>query len=117
MSGNAMEEGLILQIHNPSHTDPSLVGFLAGALSGFAFLVALSVVLPTLPRILQIYAGLAVAAGVGTFVTLRITASRIERAADKLIVKREMLAQETARRIAEMNAVKVGNRSVRQNSL
>ncbi len=108
MSGNAMEEGLILQIHNPSHTDPSRVGFLAGALSGFAFLVALSAVLPTLPLILQIYTSLTVAAAVGTFVTLRITASRANRAADKLIEKREMLAQETARKIAEMNAAKVG---------
>ena len=89
MSGNAMEEGLILQIHNPSHTDPSRVGFLAGALSGFAFLVALSAVLPTLPLILQIYIGLAVAAAVGTIVTLRITASRANRAADKMIVKRQ----------------------------
>jgi len=108
MSGNAMEEGLILQIHNPSHTDPSRVGFLAGALSGFAFLVALSAVLPTLPLILQIYSGLAVAAAVGTLVTLRITASRANRAAGKLIEKREMLAQDTARKIAEMNAGKVG---------
>ncbi len=107
MSGNAMEEGLILQIHNPSHTDPSRVGFLAGALSGFAFLVALSAVLPTLPLILQIYTSLAVAAAVGTFVTFRITAGRANRAADKLIEKREMLAQETARKIAEMNAAKV----------
>jgi len=41
-------------------------------------------------------------------VTLRITASRANRAADKLIEKREMLAQETARKIAEMNAAKVG---------
>ncbi len=108
MSGNAMEEGLILQIHNPSHSDPSRVGFLAGALSGFAFLVASTVVLPTLPMILQVYAGLAVAAAVGTIVTLRITTSRIDRAADKMIVKREMLAHETARKIAEMNAGKVG---------
>ncbi len=108
MSGNAMEEGLILQIHNPSHTDPSRVGFLAGALSGFAFLVALSAVLPTLPLILQIYTSLAVAAAVGTFVTLRITASRANRAAGKLIEKREMLAQETARKIAEMNTAKIG---------
>ena len=117
MSGNAMEEGLILQIHNPSHTDPSRVGFLAGALSGFAFLVALTAFLPTLPRILQIYAALAVAAAVGAFVTLRITTSRLDRAADKMIVKREMLAHETARKIAEMNAVKAGNGSARQNSL
>ncbi|MGR3342753.1 MAG: hypothetical protein ACU0DI_05955 [Paracoccaceae bacterium] len=108
MSGNAMEEGLILQIHNPSHTDPSRVGFLAGALSGFAFLVALSAVLPTLPLILQIYFGLAVAAAVGTIVTLRITASRADRAADKLIERRRMLAHETARKIAEMKAGKVG---------
>jgi len=71
MSGNAMEEGLILQIHNPSHLDPSRIGFLAGALSGFAFLIGLTIVLPNLPRLLAVYLALAVAAGIGTTVTKR----------------------------------------------
>jgi len=63
MSGNAMEEGLILQIHNPSHNDPSRIGFLAGALSGFAFLIGLTIVLPNLPRLLAVYLAIASACG------------------------------------------------------
>ena len=104
MSGNAMEEGLLLQIHNPSHTDPSRIGFLAGALSGFAGLVAQTVVLPALPLIFQAYLALAVAAAVGTLVTVRISAGRASRAAGKMIEKRAMMERQTERRIAAMNA-------------
>ena len=104
MSGNAMEEGLILQIHNPSHLDPSRIGFLAGALSGFAALVVTTIVLPGLPRLLAVYLALGVAAGVGTVVTRRIAGARAQRDIAQLMAMRAMQEAETKRKITKMNA-------------
>ncbi len=103
MSGNAMEEGLILQIHNPSHLDPSRIGFLAGALSGFVSLGGITVVLPNLPRILAVYMALAVVAAVGSLVTRRISAKRQQQKVDAMIAARAMQQAETDRQISEMN--------------
>jgi len=110
MSGNAMEEGLILQIHNPSHNDPSRIGFLAGALSGFAFLIGLTIVLPNLPRLLAVYLAIAVATGVGTAVTKHIHATRLRRVADDLIARRLVQQAETERQIQEMHATEAVRR-------
>jgi len=104
MSGNAMEEGLILQIHNPSHLDPSRIGFLIGALSGFVALVISTILLPNLPRLLATYMALAVAAAIGTYVTTRIAAARARRKAEDMIAARAMQQAETKRQIAEMSA-------------
>lgn len=100
-----MEEGLIQQIHNPSHTDPSRFGFLAGALSGFVTLVTLSAVFPALPRLIAAYLSLGVVAAVGTLVTVRITAKRKERRVQDMIEEREMQQAEAARKIAGMKAL------------
>ena len=107
MSGNAMEEGLILQIHNPSHLDPSRFGFLAGALSGFAGLVVITTIFPNLPALIATYISLAIVAGVGTFVTVKIIARRTRRAEQRMINRRDMQEAETKRKIAEMKAAMV----------
>ncbi len=104
MSGNAMEEGLIQQIHNPSHTDPSRFGFLAGALSGIASMILLSVIFPNLPRLLTVYLSLAVTALIGTLITRRITRARKVRDVNKRIQMRKAHQAETVRKIALMKA-------------
>ncbi|MEE9387703.1 MAG: hypothetical protein V3U96_03770 [Paracoccaceae bacterium] len=106
MSGNAMEEGLILQIHNPSHLDPSRLGFLVGAVSGIGALFALSAVAPNMPRIISVYLALAVVAAVGTLVTCSIAGARKRRKVDALIAARAMHEAETKRKIAQMQAMK-----------
>ncbi len=102
MSGNAMEEGLLLQIHNPSHLDPARLGFLVGAVAGFVALLGISAVLPWLPRLIAVYFALAVVAGVGTVVTMRITATRKRHEVDVLMAARARDEAETRRQIAEM---------------
>ncbi|MGR3289768.1 MAG: hypothetical protein ACU0C9_01035 [Paracoccaceae bacterium] len=104
MSGNAMEEGLMLQIHNPSHLDPSRIGFLAGALSGFAAVLLITVILPAMPRLLTVYLAIAVTVAVGTHVTKRITSARTKRKIDSLIAARAAQRFESERQIVEMNA-------------
>lgn len=104
MSGNAMEEGLILQIHNPSHTDPSRFGFLCGALSGFATLVGLGVLFPNLPRLLSVYLSIGAAVAIGTWVTRATIRRREQKQADGMQAKRELLAAETARQIIAMKS-------------
>lgn len=106
MSGNAMEEGLIQQIHNPSHLDPSRIGFLAGALVGFGSLVVITVIFPGMPRLLSAYSGLGIAAAVGARVTVRITAARQGREVEGLIAARAMQQAETERQIAAMKVAK-----------
>ncbi len=106
MSGNAMEEGLLLQIHNPSHSDPTRIGFLAGALSGFAAIVAITIVLPGLPRLVTVYLAIGVAAAVGSYVTLKIKSRRKQYKVSLMIEKRQMQATETNRQIADMLARK-----------
>ena len=102
MSGNAMEEGLMLQIHNPSHLDPSRIGFLAGALSGFAAIIVSTIALPDLPRLLAAYLALAVAAAVGAYITRRIANGRRTREDAEMIAARAMQEAETKRQISAM---------------
>lgn len=106
VSGNACEEGLMLQIHNPSHTDPSRIGFLAGALSGFIVFVALVFVVPAMPLMFHVFVGLLVTLAIGTLVTRRIANTRTLRDISDLEARRQMLRQENDRKIQAMNFAK-----------
>jgi hypothetical protein len=101
MSGNAMEEGLIAQIHNPSHTDPARIGFLGGAILGF---VAARIVVLFLP--LQTFGFVFVWATLGLFLgsffTKKLNARVKRRAAAAMEKARAEHEAETARKISEM---------------
>jgi preprotein translocase subunit SecG len=101
MSGNAMEEGLIAQIHNPSHTDPARTGFLGGAVLGFVAAAGASNILATTTFgfvFLWMFVGLFS----GVWFTRRLNA-RIAHAREKSLIEARADQQaETARQIVEM---------------
>ncbi|NOX73090.1 MAG: hypothetical protein GXP03_05560, partial [Alphaproteobacteria bacterium] len=88
MSGNAMEEGLIAQIHNPSHTDPARIGFLGGAILGFvtARIVVLFVPLATVGFV---FIWIIVGLFLGAFFTAKLNARIKRREAAEMLKARE----------------------------
>ena len=104
MSGNAMEEGLMTQIGNPSHADPSRIGFLAGAVPGFLIMIFLPAFFPRLTGFGSSLIALTIGLLIGVTVT-RLLHRRIKaREVIRLTQEREKMALETARQIKEMKA-------------
>ena len=102
MSGNATEEGLLLQVNNPSHVDPARFGFLSGGVVFLlTFLTLLSLmpgVTPTLPFCLSL--GLSLWAA--RKVSRRIAADRLSREVQRLDAQRQAREAEAERQIAAM---------------
>jgi membrane associated rhomboid family serine protease len=103
MSGNAMEEGLMTQIGNPSHLDPSRIGFLAGAVPGFLIVIFLPSFVPRLTGFGAAFIGLVIGLAIALTVTRRLQAKIKAREVLRMIEERKRDATETERQIAEMN--------------
>jgi hypothetical protein len=103
MSGNAMEEGLMTQIGNPSHTDPSRIGFLAGAVPGLLIVIFLPAFFPRLTGFGAAFVALVLGLAIGLTVTRYLQAKIKAREVLRLIEERKRDAVETNRQIAEMN--------------
>lgn len=101
MAGNAIEEALFRQIDNPSHTDPARVGFLGGAVFGFAVAVGVTSVVPTTTFGI-VFIWLLVGLFSGVFLTRRLNARLEKRKERALFAARAAHEAETARQIAEM---------------
>lgn len=104
-----MEEGLMTQIGNPSHTDPSRIGFLAGAVPGFLIVIFLPGLFPRLTVFGASLVALVVATVIGVLVTRYLNA-RIQAAhAARLIEDRLNAKAEADRQIAELLDTKGGS--------
>lgn len=103
MVGNSAEEGLILQVKNPSHSDVGRAAAPAGIIAG---LVAfwLSGALPLVGIFPRILLGLTVALALGGWLYRRMMRTRLDRAAAERAAARQRDADEAARQIAAMKA-------------
>lgn len=100
MCGNSIEEGLFLQIKNPSHNDPSRFGFLAGAPVFIVLLVAMIEFAPVIPPVLQIFLSMAVALPTVIWVTSLISSGRLAKEVKFLEEQRQARHIETERAIS-----------------
>jgi len=90
------------QIGNPSHTDPSRVGFLTGAVPGIVIAIFLPVIWPRLTGFGAAFIGLVVTLVIGVSVTRWLQKKRAAKKQAALISARIRDEAETMRQIAEM---------------
>jgi hypothetical protein len=101
MSGNAMEEGLIAQIDNPSHTDPARIGFLGGAILGFVT-ARITVLFLPLATFGFVFIWATVGLLLGAFFTAKLNARIKRREVAAMEKSRAEHEAETVRKITEM---------------
>lgn len=97
-----MEEGLLLQIGNPSHLDPGRIAVPLGAVCGITVFFLFGAIFDTRVGFLQTLTGITVAfiIGIPTYWYLQ---KRIEaRRAREHEIIRQLREQETQRQLAEM---------------
>ena len=99
---NSMEEGVLLQIDNPSHTDASKVAALGGGALGMAVFIALSRWAPQLGIKASAILGVAVLAVTAYVINRKVTAQFIARAAARMESERAAHEAETEAAIAKM---------------
>lgn len=104
MTGNAMEEGLMTQINNPSHTDPSRIGFLAGAAPGLLIVIFLPMFVPRLTGFGALVIGLTVGLLIAVLVTRWLQKRIAARAQIRMIEKRTRDDAATVAAIVAMKA-------------
>jgi uncharacterized protein HemX len=101
-----MEEGLMTQLHNPSHTDPSRIGFLAGAIPAFGVVIFLPLAMPRLTGFGAALIALVVCLVIGVSVTRMIQGRIYRRQQARLVARRAQHARDTAQQIAAMKKAK-----------
>lgn len=102
MSGNAMEEGLLLQLDNPSHTDSGRIAVPLGAICGIAVFFIYGSVFDQRVGFLQTFFGLNVAFGIGVPTYLWLERWKENRRAKEYELIRQMREEETQRQLAAM---------------
>ncbi|WP_166415663.1 hypothetical protein [Cochlodiniinecator piscidefendens] len=104
MSGNSLEEGVMLQLKNPSHLDVGRVAVPAGVVLGLIVYIALGVFIPPLGWLPKILAGLLVGVPVSASIYRRMTEKRMKAEQARLFEERALRIEETERQLARMKA-------------
>jgi len=104
MTGNAMEEGLMTQINNPSHTDPSRVGFLAGAAPALFIVIFLPMFVPRLTGFGALVIGMTFGLLIGVVVTRVFSRKIASKEQARMAAERQRNEAEANRQIAAMKA-------------
>ncbi len=99
---NSMEEGVLLQIDNPGHTDASKVAALGGGALGMAVFIALSYLAPQLGIKASAVLAVAVLAITAYIINRKVTAQFIAKEAARMEAERAAHEAETAAGIAKM---------------
>lgn len=102
MSGNALEEGLMQQLGNPSHMDAGRVAVPSGAIAGILTYLVLGVLLGGGWVILRLALSAAVCAGIGGLIYQAIERKRLDAENRRQNEMRASQTAETERQIAEM---------------
>ncbi len=92
MVGNAAEEGLMLQIDNPSHLDRGRIAVPAAAITMAATFVAVGAVLPVLGTWLTLLVAFGVGSWVGVWLYRRLRARDLRKSAEAMAAARETRA-------------------------
>lgn len=99
---NSMEEGVLLQIDNPSHTDASKVAALGGGALGMAVFIGLSFFAPELGTKASAVLAVAVLAITAHVINRKVTAQFIAKEAARMSAERAAHEAETEILIAKM---------------
>ena len=99
---NSMEEGVLLQIDNPSHTDASKVAALGGGALGMAVFIGLSLFAPQLGVKASAILAVSVLAITAYMINRKVTAQFIAKEAARLNAERAAHEAETKAAIAKM---------------
>lgn len=99
---NSIEEGVLLDIDNPGHTDAGKVAVLGGGALGMAVFIALSVWAPQLGTKASAILGVGVLAVTAYIINRRVTAQFIAKEAARLHAERAAHEAETEALIAQM---------------
>ena len=103
MSGNAMEEGLMTQINNSSHLDPSRIGFLAGFVPALLIVIFLPGFIPRLTGFGATMIALSTGLIIGVLVTRRLAGKIRAAQVARMIAARARAEAHTQRQIKELN--------------
>ncbi|MFV2052886.1 hypothetical protein [Aliiroseovarius sp. YM-037] len=102
MSGNALEEGLMQQLGNPSHVDAGRVAVPFGAVAGILTYLILGAVFGGGWSIWRFLLAAIVCAGVGGMIYRMIERKRLDAENKRQAERRASQTAETERQIAEM---------------
>lgn len=100
--GNSMEEGILLQINNPTHTSVGRVSVSSAAVSAVVFFVATNFYFPEVKFPIALSSSIVLFCIVGIFVHRWVISKRVENEAKVLEYRRLEQQREAERRIAEM---------------
>ena len=102
MSGNAMEEGLLLQIDNPSHTDSGRIAVPLGAVCGIVMFFLYGAIFDQRVGYLQTLIGMITAFGIGIPTYRLLQQWKEANQAKEYEIIRQMREEETQRQLAKM---------------
>lgn len=104
MVGNSIEEGVMLQVKNPSHNDPTRFGFLAGAAVCLATFILLNIGVPAMTVFWQSIVSMVLGFVAAAYVSKRLAIRRRKQEEALLAEQRDLQNKDTERRIRDMNA-------------
>ncbi|QHQ34817.1 hypothetical protein [Algicella marina] len=104
MSGNASEEGLLMQLGNPSHFDPARFGVMFGLVVASILCWLLLAALPGVNPLWLVVLWLVLVCTLAAWMTRRLQARLERREAMRAAEMREIEARERARQMEEAKA-------------
>lgn len=99
---NAIEEGVLLDIDNPGHTDTGKMAVSGGGALGVATYIALSSFLPGINPVFAFVVGVVVMSVVALWIHKRLKARHIAKEAARMASERAAHEAETEAAIAKM---------------
>jgi len=102
MSGNALEEGVLQQLHSPSHSDPARIVGMFGAIVAIVLYLALGSLFPALSGAVKLVIVLVLFFGFMAYFLHRLSLRRTRREAKAMEEARTSRNTETERQLAQM---------------